>query len=90
MARQRWEYLSVRFDFVGRGITQEFNNLDINGERIKSWGSKDQRVVSTLPELLSAVGDDGWELVSHDWDRDPSTGTTWHYMHFKRPVEDTL
>ena len=39
-ARTVWltvrKYLSVRFDYRGRGITQEFNLLDVNGQRL-SW-----------------------------------------------------
>lgn len=86
MARKKWEYLSVRFDFKGRGITQEFDVLDVDGERLHSWSSKDRRVAETLNEFLDIVGDDGWDLITHTI----SEGRTndkleWHYMTFKRP-----
>ena len=38
----------------------------------------DEKIVATLPELLSSVGRDGWELVTH------ATTNAGHYMHFKR------
>ena len=55
-----WEYKQLRFDFKGRGITQELNILDIDGERARGWG--DAKEVPTLPEMLTALGQDGWEI----------------------------
>jgi hypothetical protein len=82
----RWEYLSVRFDYVGRGITQDFNLLDINGERKMSWTGANRESFTTLPEFLRLVGAEGWELVSHAVNQDlEDNSLTWHYMHFKRP-----
>ena len=36
-ATKKYEYLSIRYDYKGRGITQEFNLLDVNGERKIGW-----------------------------------------------------
>lgn len=86
MAYTQWEYLSVRFDFKGRGITQEFSILDVNGERVKSWAGGGDGAARTLPELLSRSGEIGWELVSHVVNQDNRTnGVTLHYLTFKRP-----
>ena len=86
MARMKWEYLSARFDFLGRGITQEFDILDVDGERLHGKSEKDKRVAETLPEFLEVVGEDGWELVTHTISEGrPSDGLEWHYMTFKRP-----
>jgi len=86
----QWEYKHIRFDYVGRGITQEFNILDIDGERLKGWFSgKNNRKVTTLPELLTFFGEDGWDLVSHVVNQDGrSDAVTFHYMTFKRPKAD--
>ncbi len=82
---KQWEYKSVRFDYKGRGITQEINLLDIDGKRVRDWGSADD--VLSLPEILAALGRDGWEMVSHAVNQDNQTnGVTFHYMQFKREL----
>lgn len=81
-----WEYKQLRFDFKGRGITQELNILDIDGERARGWG--DAKEVPTLPEMLTALGQDGWEMVSHMVNQDGrSNGVSFHYLYFKRPIQ---
>ena len=80
-----WEYKNIRFDFLGRGITQEFNILDVDGERKKGWFVGGLNV-TTLPEMMNALGCEGWELVSHVVNQDNQTNNvTLHYMTFKRP-----
>ena len=79
----------MRFDYKGRGITQEFNLFDMNGQRLTGWVSESGSTAKTLPEFLALVGADGWELVSHAVNQDvQANGVTWHYMHFKRPLTD--
>lgn len=81
----KWEYLSVRFDFKGRGITQEFNLLDINGERVKGWAGSKGGFATTLPDFFKTAGEDGWELVSHVVNQDNQNNlVTLHYLTFKR------
>ena len=76
----QWDYLSVRFSYKGRGITQEFEFLKVDGEHEDdTLDEDDDDVVSSLPELLVVVGEDGWELVTH------VILEGLHYMHFKRP-----
>ncbi len=58
-----WEYKQIRLDYKDRGITQEISRLDVDGQRVRGWGSSGE--VPTLPELLAALGADGWEMVSH-------------------------
>ncbi len=84
-AAHPWEYKNIRFDFLGRGITQEFNILDVDGERKKGWFVGGVNV-TTLPEMMNALGGEGWELVSHVVNQDNQTNNvTLHYMSFKRP-----
>ena len=88
---QKWQYLSIRFDYKGRGITQEFNLLDINGIRKKGWISNSGTEAKTLPEFLQLAGNDGWELVSHVVNQDNQTNNvTFHYMQFKRPKGEEI
>ena len=84
-ARQSWEYKNIRFDFIGRGITQEFNILDVDGERKKGW-LVGGMAIKTLPNMMNALGGEGWELVSHVVNQDNQANlVTLHYMTFKRP-----
>ena len=79
-----WEYKNIRFDFLGRGISQEFNILDVDGQRKKGWFVGGLQV-TTLPEMMNALGCEGWELVSHVVNQDnQANNVTLHYMSFKR------
>ncbi len=77
--KQTWEYLSVRFQFKGLGVTKEFMNLAVDGAKLNPI---EKDVVNTLPELLAVVGNDGWELTTHIVMSD-----AYHLMHFKRPKD---
>ncbi len=82
---KKFEYKHIRLDYKGRGITQEINILDIDGERIRSWGSGTE--VPTLPEMFLKLGSDGWEMVSHVVNQDvQQNGVTFHYYNFKREI----
>lgn len=88
----RWEYLHIRFDYKGRGITQEFNLLDINGKREINRFNRDalnKPLPATLPELLQDLGEQEWEMVSHVVNQDnKNNNVTFHYMNFKRPMNE--
>ena len=81
-----WEYKHIRLDYKGRGITQEINILDIDGERLRGWTDNfSSNEVPTLPELFEKLGNDGWEMVSHVVNQDvKQNGVTLHYYNFKR------
>ena len=83
---KRWDYKHIRLDYKGRGITQEINLLDIDGERVRGWSDNfSSKEVPTLPEILNKLGDDGWEMISHVVNQDlAQNGTTMHYYNFKR------
>ena len=81
-----WDYKHIRLDYKGRGITQEINILDIDGERIRGWTDNfSSNEVPTLPEVFEKLGNEGWEMVSHVINQDiKQTGVTLHYYNFKR------
>jgi hypothetical protein len=84
---KKFEYKHIRLDYKGRGITQEINLLDIDGQRIKGWGNS--AVVPTIPEMFAALGQDGWEMVSHVVNQDnQANGVTFHYYNFKRELHE--
>jgi len=79
-----WEYKHIRLDYKGRGITQEINLLDVDGERIRGWGGKE---APRLHEIFEKLGQDNWEMVSHVVNQDnAANGVTFHYYNFKRFV----
>jgi len=85
MTMHTWEYKTIRFDYLGRGITQEFNLLDMDGKRVEGWWFSDTKV-KTLPDLLQLLGAAGWEAVSYTVNQDvQKNNVTLHYMLFKRP-----
>ena len=81
-----WDYKHIRLDYKGRGITQEINILDIDGERIRGWTDNfSSNEVPTLPEVFEKLGNEGWEMVSHVINQDiKQNGVTLHYYNFKR------
>ena len=83
---KRWDYKHLRLDYKGRGITQEINLLDIDGERVRGWSDNfSSKEVPSLPEILNKLGNDGWEMISHVVNQDlAANGTTMHYYNFKR------
>ena len=83
---KRWDYKHLRLDYKGRGITQEINLLDIDGERVRGWSDNfSSKEVPSLPEILNKLGNDGWEMISHVVNQDlAQNGTTMHYYNFKR------
>ena len=84
---QTWEYKHIRLDYIGRGITQEINLLDIDGQRIRDWRGTGMEEAPTLPKMFAALGADGWEMVSHVVNQDnKNDGVTFHYYNFKRPL----
>lgn len=89
-AIKKYEYLSIRFDYKGRGITQEFNLLDINGERKVGWNDgkdKEGQLPNNLPDFLTMAGSQGWEMITHVVNQDNrANGVTLHYIHFKREI----
>ena len=48
-----WEYKHVRLNYKGRGITQEINILDIDGERLRGWS--DNFSSNEIPTLAKWV-----------------------------------
>ena len=83
---KQWDYKHIRLDYKGRGITQEINILDIDGERIRGWTDNfSQKEVPSLPEIFEKLGNEGWEMVSHVVNQDlTQNGVTLHYYNFKR------
>lgn len=58
LERQRWEYCTIRYVWVGRGYTQEIAIIYYDGQELKEWQGKAWSV------FLNYMGEDGWEMVT--------------------------
>ena len=52
--RKKFQFMNVRYQLVGRGITGEISNLHVNGQRITKF--------KTIDEFYNNVGEQGWEI----------------------------
>lgn len=53
MAR-KFQFMNVRYQLLGRGITGEISTLYINGQQVKEFQAIDQ--------FYNAMGEEGWEI----------------------------
>lgn len=76
---KQFEYKYVSFQFQQESkFTKLINKLEINGVPATAW-QRDAPDATTLSDLLTHAGDEGWELVSHCVDE-----YAYHHLYFKR------
>ena len=80
-----WRYKHIRLNYRGRGITQEIDVLDVDGERLTGWA--DSKTMPTVPQLFDSLGKEGWELVTHVIHQDGSGGMVFHYYTLRRSLD---
>jgi hypothetical protein len=51
---RKFQYMNVRYQLVGRGITGEISNLHVNGQQITQF--------QTIDQFYNAMGEQGWEV----------------------------
>ena len=87
-SEQRYEYLLLRYDYIGRGITGEFHFLDVNGQRlVKNGLAKLPDWSGSESEVFNRLGQAGWQLVNHSVvDVPENKHITYHYAKFMRPL----
>lgn len=86
--KTRYEYLNLRYRFVGMGVTGEFVELSVNGARVIK-NRKDENLHHwgrTEYELFTALGESGWQLISHDVQGDGNNAVAVHYVKFCRTI----
>jgi len=83
--KAKYEYLTIRYDIKGRGITGEFDFLDINGRRVIDrggygdtdfWGDRES-------SLFAKLGEAGWLLINHS---EGGAEEIFHYATFVREL----
>lgn len=52
--QRRYQFMNVRYQLVGRGITGEISNLHVNGQQVKDF--------PTIDQFYNAMGQQGWEI----------------------------
>lgn len=88
LTETRYEYLNLRYRFVGMGVTGEFVELSVNGARVIK-NRKDENLHHwgrTEYELFTALGESGWQPISHDVQGDGNNAVAVHYVKFCRTI----
>ena len=91
---KRFEYKSIRLDYKGRGITQEINLLDIDGERVSfKYYSADLNKYFSIEENVNFESDmiigNGiypFELSAYDAELNPGLHISSEYPNPFNPV----
>ncbi|MFE1744863.1 hypothetical protein [Coleofasciculus sp. H7-2] len=78
-----WEYCTVRYVWLGRGLTQEIHTVYLDGQELKEW--KDQ----PWSVFLNILGKERWEMSAAK--EVYTEGTRLNHLNegilfFKRPI----
>ncbi len=85
--KSHFEYLSLRYSFIGRGVSSKFNFLDINGVRVIKMGSEEGKETwgSSEAGLLDKLGNAGWRMLTYSAkEQVDNVELTVHYAKFIR------
>ncbi|MEM8641423.1 MAG: hypothetical protein AAGG51_21785 [Cyanobacteria bacterium P01_G01_bin.54] len=52
--QRKFEFMNVRYQLIGRGITGEINTLYVNGQAVTHF--------ETIDHFYNAMGQQGWEV----------------------------
>lgn len=74
---QRWEYCTVIYVWLGRGLTQEISSVYLDGQELKEWRGQ------PCPVFLNRLGKAGWEMLAA---KEGSVGLNEGILFFKRPI----
>jgi hypothetical protein len=74
--RKAYQFIQVRVQLLGRGMTKEIMNLYVNGKRLKP-------LQKTLPEFLNYLGFSGFKVVTAVLETE---GVYTHFITLQREV----
>lgn len=77
--RKAYQFLQLRVQLLGRGITQEIQTLYVNGKRLTTKAK-------TLPEFLNYLGAQGFCVVTATLETE---GVYTHFLTLQREVVTT-
>lgn len=52
--QRKFQFMNIRYQLVGRGITGEISTLYVNGQQVKEF--------PTIDVFYNAMGQQGWEI----------------------------
>jgi hypothetical protein len=52
--QRKFQFMNVRYQLVGRGVTGEISTLYVNGQQVKDF--------ATIDKFYNAIGQEGWEI----------------------------
>ena len=74
--RTAYQYLQIRVQLLGRGMTNEIMNLYVNGKKLKPK-------VQTMHEFLNFLGEQGFKVITAELETE---GTYTHFYTMQREV----
>lgn len=74
--RKAYQFIQIRAQLLGRGMTKEIYTLYVNGKRLKPK-------VKTLPEFLNYLGSQGFRVVTAELETE---GVYTHFYTLQREV----
>lgn len=75
--RTAYQFLQIRVQLLGRGMTNEIMNLYVNGKRIKP------KQIKTLHDFLNQLGMQGFRIVTAEMETE---GVYTHFYTLQREV----
>ena len=54
ICRNKFQFMNVRYQLLGRGITGEIDTLYVNGQKVTEF--------ETIDEFYNEMGQQGWEI----------------------------
>jgi len=52
--KRKFQFMNVRYQLAGRGITGEISTLYVNGQEVKQF--------KTIDQFYNSMGEEGWEI----------------------------
>lgn len=53
-SKRQFQFMNVRYQLIGRGITGEISTLYVNGQLVQDF--------ATIDKFYNAMGQQGWEI----------------------------
>ncbi|MEO1185404.1 MAG: hypothetical protein AAFX46_12240 [Cyanobacteria bacterium J06636_27] len=53
-SKRQFQFMNIRYQLIGRGITGEISTLYVNGQQVQDF--------DTIDKFYNAMGQQGWEI----------------------------
>lgn len=77
--KRKFQFMNVRYQLQGRGITGEISTLYVNGQQVSEF--------RTIDQFYNAMGEQGWELRPLGMEQE---GVYTYFVVMQREVGESL